>query len=150
MAWGIWVNKSSFDEAERGICEWSQALLLATEEWRTGGSRHGPAAAAALDLRLVRQPGPPANGQHHWAALQALVREAGLAETPLRCSREGLSMRPCLRPSPGKVRPSEPARPSRPGRGPQRPRPQRCGKQAPGRGGADGEAPVPSLLVLPA
>lgn len=70
VTWGVWANKSAFDQAERAFVEWSQALLLAAEaSGRQGAS--GP--------RLVRQPSPPADEQPPPpGSLQALVREVWL------------------------------------------------------------------------
>ncbi|XP_045037553.2 elongation factor 1-delta isoform X3 [Desmodus rotundus] len=82
VTWGIWVNKSAFDQAERAFVEWSQALLLATEGSRRPGAADTGQRAPALDLALSHQPSPPANGQPPLGNLQALVREVWL-EKPL-------------------------------------------------------------------
>ncbi|XP_022411081.1 elongation factor 1-delta isoform X1 [Delphinapterus leucas] len=78
VTWGVWVNKSSFDQAERAFVEWSQALLLAAEGSGGQGAPDTGQWAAAPDLHLIRQPSPPANGQPPLGSLQALVREVWL------------------------------------------------------------------------
>ncbi|XP_036904771.1 elongation factor 1-delta isoform X4 [Sturnira hondurensis] len=82
VTWGIWVNKSAFDQAERAFVEWSQALLWATEGSCSLGAADTGRRAPALDLALSHQPSPPANGQPRLGSLQALVREVWL-EKPL-------------------------------------------------------------------
>ncbi|XP_045716791.1 elongation factor 1-delta isoform X1 [Phyllostomus hastatus] len=82
VTWGIWVNKSAFDRAERAFVEWSQALLPAPERSRGLGAADTGRRAPALDLALGHQPSPPANGQPPRGSLQALVREVWL-EKPL-------------------------------------------------------------------
>ncbi|XP_028389549.1 elongation factor 1-delta isoform X3 [Phyllostomus discolor] len=82
VTWGIWVNKSAFDQAERAFVERSQALLPAPERSRGLGAADTGRRAPALDLALGHQPGPPANGQPPRGSLQALVREVWL-EKPL-------------------------------------------------------------------
>ncbi|XP_007954282.1 elongation factor 1-delta [Orycteropus afer afer] len=78
VTWGIWVNKSSFDQAERVFVEWSQALLQAAEgRGRQGASDTGQ-EPAATSLALARQPSPPANSQPALGGLQALMREVWL------------------------------------------------------------------------
>lgn len=80
VTWGVWVNKSAFDQAEQAFVEWSQALLLAAEGGRGRGAADTGRRAPAL--ALGRQPSPPANGQPPLGSLQALVREVWL-EKPL-------------------------------------------------------------------
>ncbi|XP_037022496.2 elongation factor 1-delta isoform X3 [Artibeus jamaicensis] len=82
VTWGIWINKSAFDQAERAFVEWSQALLWAAEGSRRRGAADTGRRAPTLDLALSRQPRPPANGQPPLGSLRALVREVWL-EKPL-------------------------------------------------------------------
>ncbi|XDC78233.1 hypothetical protein R6Z07F_009406 [Ovis aries] len=143
VAWGIWVNKSSFDEAERAFVEWSQALLLATEGSGALGAPDTGQQAAALDLRLVRQPGPPANGQPPLGSLQALVREVWLEKPRYDAAERGFYEALFDGHPPGKVRLQERASQAE---GARRGRRDRRGRNAAGskRLGprrADGEAP---------
>ncbi|XP_017913554.1 PREDICTED: elongation factor 1-delta isoform X1 [Capra hircus] len=143
VAWGIWVNKSSFDQAERAFVEWSQALLLATEGSGALGAPDTGQQAAALNLRLVRQPGPPANGQPPLGSLQALVREVWLEKPRYDAAERGFYEALFDGHPPGKVRLQERASQAE---GARRGRRDRRGRNAAGskRLGprrADGEAP---------
>nr|XP_058899248.1 elongation factor 1-delta isoform X1 [Kogia breviceps] len=89
VTWGVWVNKSSFDQAERAFVERSQALLLAAEGSGGQGAPDTGQWAAAPDLRLVRQPSPPANGQPPLGSLQALVREVWLEKPRYDAAERG-------------------------------------------------------------
>nr|XP_012316650.1 elongation factor 1-delta isoform X3 [Aotus nancymaae] len=81
VTWGIWVNKSAFDQAERAFVEWSQALLLAPDGSHREETPDTGQEVAVPDL--VHQPSPPVNGQPPLGSLQALVREVWL-EKPRR------------------------------------------------------------------
>ncbi|KAK2490153.1 hypothetical protein MC885_006586 [Smutsia gigantea] len=78
MTWGIWVNKSSFDQAERAFVEWSQAVLLAAEGCSRQRSTDTGHLVAAPNLALICQPSPPASGRPLLSSLQALVQEVWL------------------------------------------------------------------------
>ncbi|KAB0371514.1 elongation factor 1-delta isoform X3 [Muntiacus reevesi] len=104
VTWGIWVNKSSFDQAERAFVEWSQALLLAAEGSGAQGAPDTGQWAAALDLRLLRQSGPPANGQPPLGSLQALVREVWLEKPRYDAAERGFYEALFDGHPPGKVR----------------------------------------------
>ncbi|XP_006879312.1 PREDICTED: elongation factor 1-delta isoform X2 [Elephantulus edwardii] len=145
VTWGIWVNKSSFDQAERLFVEWSQALLLASE----GLSAQGPpdtgqsSAVSALALTLARQPSPPTNSQPPLGSLHALVREVWLEKPQYDAAERGFYEALFDGHPPGKVRLQERAGHSegaRRGRRDRRSRnpvgPKRVGPRRP-----DGEAP---------
>ncbi|XP_043735568.1 elongation factor 1-delta isoform X3 [Cervus elaphus] len=104
VTWGIWVNKSSFDQAERAFVEWSQALLLAAEGSGAQGAPDTGQRAAALDLRLLHQSGPPANGQPPLGSLQALVREVWLEKPRYDAAERGFYEALFDGHPPGKVR----------------------------------------------
>ncbi|XP_069847638.1 uncharacterized protein [Dipodomys merriami] len=78
VTWGIWVNKSCFDQAECAFVEWSQALLLAAEQSQTQGAPDTGQQVATTDPALASQPTLPANGQPPLGNLQALVGEVWL------------------------------------------------------------------------
>ncbi|XP_044236198.1 elongation factor 1-delta isoform X2 [Ursus arctos] len=104
VTWGIWVNKSSFDQAERAFVEWSQALLLAAEgSGRQGASDTGQQAAAP-DLVLPRQPSPPAHSQSPLGNLQALVQEVWLEKPQYDAAERGFYEAMFDGHPPGKVR----------------------------------------------
>ncbi|XP_049488765.1 elongation factor 1-delta isoform X1 [Panthera uncia] len=104
VTWGIWVNKSSFDQAERAFVERSQASLLAAEgSGRQGASDTGQQAAAP-DLALARQPGPLANGQPPLGSLQALVQEVWLEKPQYDAAERGFYEAMFDGHPPGKVR----------------------------------------------
>nr|XP_055170093.1 elongation factor 1-delta isoform X2 [Nyctereutes procyonoides] len=103
VTWGVWVNKSSFDQAERAFVEWSQALLLAAE----GSGRRG---AAGPDL-AVPLPGPPASSQSPLGGLQALVREVWLEKPQYDAAERGFYEAMFDGHPPGKVRLQERAGP---------------------------------------
>ncbi|XP_042828940.1 elongation factor 1-delta isoform X2 [Panthera tigris] len=104
VTWGIWVNKSSFDQAERAFVERSQASLLAAEgSGRRGASDTGQQAAAP-DLALARQPGPLTNGQPPLGSLQALVQEVWLEKPQYDAAERGFYEAMFDGHPPGKVR----------------------------------------------
>ncbi|XP_025778735.1 elongation factor 1-delta [Puma concolor] len=104
VTWGIWVNKSSFDQAERAFVERSQASLLATEgSGRQGASDTGQQAAAP-DLALARQPGPLTDGQPLLGSLQALVQEVWLEKPQYDAAERGFYEAMFDGHPPGKVR----------------------------------------------
>ncbi|XP_004443098.1 PREDICTED: elongation factor 1-delta isoform X5 [Ceratotherium simum simum] len=143
VTWGIWINKSSFDQAERAFVEWSQALLLATEGSGRQGAPNTGQREATPDLALAHRPSLLGNGQPPLGSLQALVREVWLEkpryDAAERCFYEALfDGHP-----PGKVRLQERASQADHAR---RGRRDRRGRNAVGskRAGprrADGEAP---------
>nr|XP_012608347.1 elongation factor 1-delta isoform X5 [Microcebus murinus] len=141
VTWGIWVNKSSFDQAERAFVEWSQALLLATEEsCRQGAPDTGQWAANPY---VACQPNPPANGQPPLGSLQALVREVWLEKPRYDAAERGFYEALFDGHPPGKVRLQERAGQAE---GSRRGRKDRRGRNAMGskRAGprrVDGEAP---------
>ncbi|KAF0883085.1 elongation factor 1-delta isoform X1 [Crocuta crocuta] len=104
VTWGIWVNKSSFDQAERAFVEWSQALLLAAG----GGGRQGACdmgrPAAAPDLALPRQPDPLTDSQPPPASLQALVQGVWLEKPQYDAAERGFYEAMFDGHPPGKVR----------------------------------------------
>ncbi|XP_012414246.2 elongation factor 1-delta isoform X2 [Trichechus manatus latirostris] len=104
VTWGIWVNKSSFDQAERAFVEWSQALLLATEGCGRQGAPDTGQRPAAPDLALARQPGPPANSRPALGSLQALVREVWLEKPRYDAAERGFYEALFDGHPPGKVR----------------------------------------------
>ncbi|XP_040350577.1 elongation factor 1-delta isoform X1 [Herpailurus yagouaroundi] len=104
VTWGIWVNKSSFDQAERAFVERSQASLLAAEgSGRQGASDTGQQAAAP-DLALARQPGPLTDGQPPLGSLQALVQEVWLEKPQYDAAERGFYEAMFDGHPPGKVR----------------------------------------------
>ncbi|XP_023104278.1 elongation factor 1-delta isoform X1 [Felis catus] len=104
VTWGIWVNKSSFDQAERAFVERSQASLLAAEgSGRQGASDTGQQAAAP-DLALALQPGPPTDGQPPLGSLQALVQEVWLEKPQYDAAERGFYEAMFDGHPPGKVR----------------------------------------------
>ncbi|XP_072805987.1 elongation factor 1-delta isoform X1 [Vicugna pacos] len=140
---GIWVNKSSFDQAERAFVEWSQALLLAVEG---GGRQAAPDTgqqAAAPDLHLIRQPSPPANSQPPLGSLQALVQGVWLEKPRYDAAERGFYEAMFDGHPPGKVRLQEragQAEGARRGRRDRRGRSAVGGKRL-GQRRASGEAP---------
>ncbi|XP_045154148.1 elongation factor 1-delta isoform X5 [Echinops telfairi] len=146
VTWGIWVNKSSFDQAERAFVEWSQALLL-VEEGRGGqdvldtGQR--PATSA---LALVHPSSPPANGQPPLGSLQALVQEVWLEKPRYDAAERGFYEAQFDGHPPGKVRLQERAGQSEGSRRGRRDRRSRnaVGARRAGPRRADGEA-APAL-----
>lgn len=104
VTWGIWVNKSCFDQAERAFVEWSQALLLAVEGSRRQGTPDTGQQAASPDLALACQPCPPANGQPPLGSLQALVREVWLEKPRYDAAERGFYEALFDGHPPGKVR----------------------------------------------
>ncbi|XP_020736694.2 elongation factor 1-delta isoform X1 [Odocoileus virginianus] len=104
VTWGVWVNKSSFDQAERAFVEWSQALLLAAEGSGPQGAPDTGQRVAALDRRLLHQSGPPANGQPPLGSLQALVREVWLEKPRYDAAERGFYEALFDGHPPGKVR----------------------------------------------
>lgn len=104
VTWGIWVNKSAFDQAERAFVEWSQALLLATEGSSGQGAPDTGQRAPALALALTHQPSSPANGQPPLGSLQALVREVWLDKPRYDAAERGFYEALSDGHPPGKVR----------------------------------------------
>nr|XP_054375001.1 elongation factor 1-delta isoform X7 [Pongo abelii]XP_054375002.1 elongation factor 1-delta isoform X7 [Pongo abelii]XP_054375003.1 elongation factor 1-delta isoform X7 [Pongo abelii] len=102
VTWGIWVNKSSFDQAERAFVEWSQALLLAPEGSRRQGTPNTGQQVAVPDL--AHQPSPPVNGQPPLGSLQALVREVWLEKPQYDAAERGFYEALFDGHPPGKVR----------------------------------------------
>ncbi|XP_036293331.1 elongation factor 1-delta isoform X1 [Pipistrellus kuhlii] len=104
VTWGIWVNKSAFDQAERAFVEWSQALLLATEGSSGQGAPDRGPQAPAVALALTHQPCSPANGQPPLGSLQALVREVWLDKPRYDAAERGFYEALFDGHPPGKVR----------------------------------------------
>ncbi|XP_032982646.1 elongation factor 1-delta isoform X3 [Rhinolophus ferrumequinum] len=104
VTWGVWVNKSAFDLAERAFVEWSQALLLAAEGSNRQGTPDTGQPAPAPDLALTCQPSPPANGQPPLGSLQALVREVWLEKPRYDAAERGFYEALFDGHPPGKVR----------------------------------------------
>ncbi|XP_063525247.1 elongation factor 1-delta isoform X4 [Pongo pygmaeus] len=102
VTWGIWVNKSSFDQAERAFVEWSQAPLLAPEGSRRQGTPNTGQQVAVPDL--AHQPSPPVNGQPPLGSLQALVREVWLEKPQYDAAERGFYEALFDGHPPGKVR----------------------------------------------
>ncbi|XP_054375001.2 elongation factor 1-delta isoform X8 [Pongo abelii] len=102
VTWGIWVNKSSFDQAERAFVEWSQAPLLAPEGSRRQGTPNTGQQVAVPDL--AHQPSPPVNGQPPLGSLQALVREVWLEKPRYDAAERGFYEALFDGHPPGKVR----------------------------------------------
>ncbi|XP_054446526.1 elongation factor 1-delta isoform X2 [Pteronotus mesoamericanus] len=147
VTWGVWVNKSAFDQAERAFVEWSQALLLATEGSCRPGAADTGRRAPAPDLALARHPGPPANGQPPLGSLKALVREVWLEKPLYDAAERGFYEALFDGHPPGKVRLQERATQAESARRGRRDR--RChngaGSRRAGPRRPDGEAP-PSAL----
>ncbi|XP_040847617.1 elongation factor 1-delta isoform X2 [Ochotona curzoniae] len=137
VTWGVWVNKSCFDQAERAFVEWSQALLLAAEESRGQGARDTGSPVPTPELALACQPSLPASSQPSLGNLQALVREVWLDKPRYDAAERGFYEALFDGHPPGKVRLQERAgqaegarrgrrdRRSRSGQGSQRPGPRR-------------------------
>lgn len=109
VAWGIWVNKPVFDQAERAFMEWSQSLLLlstATERSSQQGSLDIPQRVVApdQDVPVPCLPSPPANGQPPLGSLQALVREVWLDKPRYDAAERGFYEALFDGHPPGKVR----------------------------------------------
>ncbi|XP_050001008.1 elongation factor 1-delta isoform X4 [Alexandromys fortis] len=143
VTWGIWVNKSCFDQAERAFVEWSQALLLAVEGSRRQGTPDTGQQAASPDLALACQPCPPANGQPPLGSLQALVREVWLEKPRYDAAERGFYEALFDGHPPGKVRLQERASQAEGARRGRRDRRSRnaVGNKRAGSKRADGEAP---------
>ncbi|XP_054215912.1 elongation factor 1-delta isoform X8 [Homo sapiens] len=141
VTWGIWVNKSSFDQAERAFVEWSQALLLAPEGSRRQGTPNTGQQVAVPDL--AHQPSPPVNGQPPLGSLQALVREVWLEKPRYDAAERGFYEALFDGHPPGKVRLQERAGLAEGARRGRRDRRGRniLGNKRAGLRRADGEAP---------
>ncbi|KAM4822580.1 elongation factor 1-delta isoform X5 [Urocitellus parryii] len=143
VTWGVWVNKSSFDQAERAFVEQSQTLLLTAEGSCRQGAPDAGQQLATPSLALVHQPSPPANGQPPLGSLQALVREVWLEKPQYDAAERGFYEALFDGHPPGKVRLQERAGQAE---GTRRGRRDRRGRNPVGskRAGplrADGEAP---------
>uniref|UniRef100_F7FRN7 Elongation factor 1-delta n=1 Tax=Callithrix jacchus TaxID=9483 RepID=F7FRN7_CALJA len=141
VTWGIWVNKSAFDQAEWAFVEWSQALLLAPEGSHREETPDTGQEVAVPDL--AHQPSPPVNGQPPLGSLQALVREVWLEKPRYDAAERGFYEALFDGHPPGKVRLQERAGQAE---GPRRGRRDRRGRSAFGNKRAvprqaDGEAP---------
>ncbi|XP_040592215.1 elongation factor 1-delta isoform X3 [Mesocricetus auratus] len=143
VTWGIWVNKSCFDQAERAFVEWSQTLLLAVEGNRKQGTPDTGQQAVSPDLALAGQPSPPANGQPPLGSLQALVREVWLEKPRYDAAERGFYEALFDGHPPGKVRLQERASQPEGARRGRRDRRSRnaVGNKRAGSKRADGEAP---------
>ncbi|XP_036063709.1 elongation factor 1-delta isoform X4 [Onychomys torridus] len=143
VIWGIWVNKSCFDQAERAFVEWSQALLLAVEGSHRQGTPDTGQPAVSPDLALACQPCPPANGQPPLGSLQALVREVWLEKPRYDAAERGFYEALFDGHPPGKVRLQERASQAEGARRGRRDRRMRnaVGNKRAGSKRADGEAP---------
>ncbi|XP_038934741.1 elongation factor 1-delta isoform X11 [Rattus norvegicus] len=143
VTWGIWVNKSCFDQAERAFVEWSQALLLAAEGSHREGTPDTGQQAVTPDLALACQPCPPANGQPPLGSLQALVREVWLEKPRYDAAERGFYEALFDGHPPGKVRLQERASQAEGTRRGRRDRRSRntVGNKRAGSKRADGEAP---------
>uniref|UniRef100_A0A2R8ZL58 Elongation factor 1-delta n=1 Tax=Pan paniscus TaxID=9597 RepID=A0A2R8ZL58_PANPA len=141
VTWGIWVNKSSFDQAERAFVEWSQALLLVPEGSRRQGTPNTGQQVAVPDL--AHQPSPPVNGQPPLGSLQALVREVWLEKPRYDAAERGFYEALFDGHPPGKVRLQERAGLAEGARRGRRDRRGRniLGNKRAGLRRADGEAP---------
>ncbi|XP_065375835.1 elongation factor 1-delta isoform X3 [Macaca fascicularis] len=141
VTWGTWVNKSSFDQAERAFVEWSQSLLLAPE----GGHRQGTpdTGQQAAIPNPAHQPSPPVNGQPPLGSLQALVREVWLEKPRYDAAERGFYEALFDGHPPGKVRLQERAGLAEGARRGRRDRRGRhvLGNKRAGPRWADGEAP---------
>ncbi|XP_046497737.1 elongation factor 1-delta isoform X2 [Equus quagga] len=143
VTWGVWVNKSSFDQAERAFVEWSQALLLAAEGSGRQGAPDTGQREASPDQALAHRPSPPANGQPPLGNLQALVREVWLEKPRYDAAERGFYEALFDGHPPGKVRLQErtsQAEGARRGRKDRRGR-NTLGSKRAGPRRADGEAP---------
>ncbi|XP_045751718.1 elongation factor 1-delta isoform X1 [Mirounga angustirostris] len=152
VTWGIWVNKSSFDQAERAFVEWSQALLLAADGSGGQGASDTGQQAAAPDLAPTRQRSSLADSQSPRGSLQALVQEVWLEKPQYDAAERGFYEAMFDGHPPGKVRLQERAGQAE---GARRGRRDRRGRNAVGskRAGprrVDGEAPsaLPSWYFL--
>ncbi|XP_004638964.1 elongation factor 1-delta isoform X3 [Octodon degus] len=146
VTWGSWVNKSSFDQAERAFVEWSQALLLAAQGSRRQEAPDTSSRATSFNLALACQPGPPANGQPTLGSLQALVREVWLEKPQYDAAERGFYEALFDDHPPGKVRLQErasQAEGARRGRRDRRARNNTMGSKRAGPRRADREAPSP-------
>ncbi|XP_057647410.1 elongation factor 1-delta isoform X4 [Chionomys nivalis] len=143
VTWGVWVNKSCFDQAERAFVEWSQALLLAVEGSHRQGTPDTGQQAASPDLALACQPCPPANGQPPLGSLQALVREVWLEKPRYDAAERGFYEALFDGHPPGKVRLQERASQAEGARRGRRDRRSRnaVGNKRVGSKRADGETP---------
>ncbi|XP_076767637.1 elongation factor 1-delta isoform X3 [Arvicanthis niloticus] len=143
VTWGIWVNKSCFDQAERAFVEWSQALLLAAEGSHRQGTPDTGQQAVTPDLALACQPCLPANGQPPLGSLQALVREVWLEKPRYDAAERGFYEALFDGHPPGKVRLQERASQAEGTRRGRRDRRSRnaVGNKRAGSKRADGEAP---------
>ncbi|XP_011793464.1 PREDICTED: uncharacterized protein LOC105508998, partial [Colobus angolensis palliatus] len=141
VTWGAWVNKSSFDQAERAFVEWSQSLLLAPEGSRRQGTPDTGQQAAVPTL--AHQPSPPVNGQPPLGSLQALVREVWLEKPRYDAAERGFYEALFDGHPPGKVRLQERAGLAEGARRGRRDRRGRnvLGNKRAGPRWADGEAP---------
>ncbi|XP_063672710.1 elongation factor 1-delta isoform X7 [Pan troglodytes] len=141
VTWGIWVNKSSFDQAERAFVEWSQALLLVPEGSRRQGTPNTGQQVAVPDL--AHQPSPLVNGQPPLGSLQALVREVWLEKPRYDAAERGFYEALFDGHPPGKVRLQERAGLAEGARRGRRDRRGRniLGNKRAGLRRADGEAP---------
>ncbi|XP_052604002.1 elongation factor 1-delta isoform X3 [Peromyscus californicus insignis] len=143
VIWGVWVNKSCFDQAERAFVEWSQALLLAVEGSHRQGTPDTGQPAVSPDLALACQPCLPANGQPPLGSLQALVREVWLEKPRYDAAERGFYEALFDGHPPGKVRLQERASQAEGARRGRRDRRIRnaVGNKRAGSKRADGEAP---------
>ncbi|XP_051045099.1 elongation factor 1-delta isoform X3 [Phodopus roborovskii] len=143
VTWGIWVNKSCFDQAERAFVEWSQTLLLAVEGSCRQGTPDTGQQAVSPDLALACQPCPPANGQPPLGSLQALVQEVWLEKPRYDAAERGFYEALFDGHPPGKVRLQERASQAEGARKGRRDRRSRnaIGNKRAGSKRADGEAP---------
>ncbi|XP_059103915.1 elongation factor 1-delta isoform X2 [Peromyscus eremicus] len=143
VIWGVWVNKSCFDQAERAFVEWSQALLLAVEGSHRQGTPDTGQPAVSPDRALACQPCPPANGQPPLGSLQALVREVWLEKPRYDAAERGFYEALFDGHPPGKVRLQERASQAEGARRGRRDRRIRnaVGNKRAGSKWADGEAP---------
>uniref|UniRef100_A0A286XIL1 Elongation factor 1-delta n=1 Tax=Cavia porcellus TaxID=10141 RepID=A0A286XIL1_CAVPO len=143
VTWGIWVNKSSFDQAERAFVEWSQALLLAAQGSHRQEAPDTSSRIANLSLALACQPSTPANGQPTLGSLQALVREVWLEKPQYDAAERGFYEALFDGHPPGKVRLQErasQAEGARQGRRDRRARNNTIGSKRAGPRRADREA----------
>ncbi|XP_047372704.1 elongation factor 1-delta isoform X1 [Sciurus carolinensis] len=143
VTWGVWVNKSSFDQAERAFVEQSQTLLLSAEGSCRQGAPDTGQLVATPSLALVHQPSPPANGQPPLGSLQALVREVWLEKPRYDAAERGFYEALFDGHPPGKVRLQERAGQAEGARRGRRDRRGRnpIGSKRAGPRRADGEAP---------
>ncbi|XP_006745477.1 elongation factor 1-delta [Leptonychotes weddellii] len=104
VTWGIWVNKASFDQAERAFVEWSQALLLAADGSGGQGASDTGQQAAAPDLAPTHQRSSLADSQSPRGSLQALVQEVWLEKPQYDAAERGFYEAMFDGHPPGKVR----------------------------------------------